>query len=54
MQRHVLWLTGVADLMLDEHSKNKIFNLEEFFTDACMPMQQNNVELEAEVVDMLD
>ena len=54
MQRSVLWLTDMTDLMLVECSKDKNFNLEELFPDACAPVQQNNTELEAYDVDMLD
>ena len=54
MQRRVLWLSGMAELMLDEHEKNKNFSLEELFPDVCLPVDENDSVVDCDDVDILD
>ena len=43
IQRRVMWMSGIADKILDAHEKDKNFNLQSLFPDSCVHAE-NEVE----------
>ena len=54
MQRRVLWLSGMAELTLDEYEKNKCFSLEELFPDAYLSKDENDSVADCDDASILD
>ena len=46
MQRRVMWMSGIADEILDAYEKDKNFNLKSLFPDLCANAEN---EIESEV-----
>ena len=48
MQRHVLWISGFADVILDEYEKETKFSIEDLYPDLCIPVSANDEENQSE------
>ena len=46
VQRRASWMLGIVDLILDEHKKNKKFDLEELLPDSCSPEEEDVEDLD--------
>ena len=54
MQRRILWMSGMADKILDTHEKNKKINLEELFPDMCLPANDDQEDFDVHEFNMHD
>ena len=49
-----MWMLGVADLMLDEHEKDKNFDLDSFLPGICLPEEATTNEVDIEDLNVHD